>query len=238
MRRPRELSRFRAPWALVAALVAPLAAADGGADPAPAAPPNVVGSAVDPWAELDRDLERPAQRLLRRPEEAAAPAERPLAPRARGWMRTGGALAGVVALILLLAWSLRAALLGNLTIARGRRPGMIEVLSRAALSAKQSVCLVRVGPRLVLVGVSSERLCALDVIADERIVAQLSGEAQRLRPESNGSEFERLLQGESREYERLEETPPEPGGSAARILRVKDQLRDALRRAKSTARGA
>ena len=121
MRRPRELSRFRAPWALVAALVAPLAAADGGADPAPAAPPNVVGSAVDPWAELDRDLERPAQRLLRRPEEAAAPAERPLAPRARGWMRTGGALAGVVAIILLLAWSLRAALLGNLTIARGRR---------------------------------------------------------------------------------------------------------------------
>ena len=70
--------------------------------------------------------------------------------------------------------------------------GVIEVLARHHLSPKQSLCLVRVGRRLVLVGVSPERISAVTEIGDpEEAAAVLSG-IERGRPGSFSSVFAKL----------------------------------------------
>lgn len=127
-----------------------------------------------------------------------------------GWLRTLGSLAAVVGAIVLLAWGYRSVAQGRWSLAaRGRQPGLIEILSRTALSPRQSLCLVRVGPRLVLVGVSPDGLQSLDVIADADLAARLSGQAAQQRPNSRAAEFCRTLERETRPYEEnRQETPP------------------------------
>ena len=133
---------------------------------------------------------------------------RPRSARAgNSWMRTIGAMAGVVGLIVFLAWGYRAVAAGNLgLLKRPRRPGLIEIVSRTPLSPRQALVLVRVGPRMVLVGQSQDRLQTLDVIADADLTAQLAGQAASRTPASSVAEFHQCLEGQEREYEQ----PPPP----------------------------
>jgi len=167
---------------------------------------------------------RAGDRTLRRPN-ADTPPVLTTKRRATGhsWTRTAGALAGVVGLIGLLAWGYRALSQGQLSlVGRGRGQGLIQVISRTPLSARQSLCLVRIGPRLVLIGQSGDALRALDVIDDADLVARLSGWAASQRGNSSRQEFERCLQEQARDYgedrEVLDEwlTPPEQRVSEAR----------------------
>lgn len=132
------------------------------------------------------------------------------------WVKTTGALAAVLGLILLLGWGYRAVALGGpLAIAgRGKRAGLIEIVSRTTLTPKQALCLVRVGPRLVLVGVGGDSLTALHVIEDPELVARLSGEAASLREGSATTNFRRCLELEAREYD---EDESEPAAAAGRV---------------------
>jgi flagellar biogenesis protein FliO len=147
-----------------------------------------------------------ARPLRRDVEPTAAPAtgERAVrSPNATGW-RTAAALGGVVGLILLLAWGYRAVASGGGRFSlsfRARRPGLIEVLSRTAISPRQSLCLVRIGPRLVLLGVSPDAVRALDVIQDADLAAQLVGQATQQRSDSSTAAFARCLEREARAYE-------------------------------------
>lgn len=158
----------------------------------------------DPWSALDDEISRgEEQRVVNRP--AGRSSSRALAARSsspdRSWTRTVGALAAVVGLIALLAWGYRAATLGGVRIGgKPRRPGLIEVLSRTSLSPRQSLCLVRVGPRVILVGQSHDNLSTLDVIDDAGVAAGLAGEAMRDRPDSNVAEFQRCLDREAGNY--------------------------------------
>lgn len=140
-----------------------------------------------------------------------------------GWLRTGLSLAGVVGLIIFLSWASRRT--GAWT--KQRRPGVIEVLSRASLAPRQTLCLVRVGARIVLLGMSRDRLTALDVIDDPEACARLAGEAETRRR----GEFERRLAREETEFEKSgdggeEELAPRP----AQLAGVQDQIQAALRR--------
>jgi len=118
-----------------------------------------------------------------------------------------GALAGVVGLILLLAWGYRAMAGGNLPLlGKARRPGLIDVVSKTPLSARQSLCLVRIGPRLVLIGQGQETLHALDVIDDADLVAKLAGESARKQAHSVQAEFQDCLEREAVGYHEQEET--------------------------------
>ena len=177
---------------------------------AAAAPPTddgAVGAAGtdDPWAVVEPELPaRESPALKRRAERGRSPL---LAGQAEGggltWMRTIGALGGVVALILFMAWGYRALATGRLPLAgRVRHPGLIEVISRAPLSARQSLCLVRVGPRLVLVGQSQDTLRALDVIDDADLAARLAGQAAQKRAGSSLAEFHGCLEREARAYDK------------------------------------
>jgi flagellar biogenesis protein FliO len=117
----------------------------------------------------------------------------------------------VVALIVLLSWGYRV-VAGNARLPRGfrgRTPGLIEILSRTALSPRQSLCLVRVGSRVVLLGVSPETVRTLDVIADPDAAARLAGQATQQQVASATAEFQQCLEREARDYE------PEPAAATA-----------------------
>lgn len=158
----------------------------------------------DPWSGLEPDFSNPENRTLqRRSTENASPV---LAGKGKGtqrhWARTLGALAGVVGLIVFLAWGYRAMTGGHVSLlGKVKRPGLIEVISKTSLSARQTLCLVRIGPRLVLIGQTHDSLRALDVIDDPDLVAQLAGEAARKRPDSSQKEFQACLERQARGYQ-------------------------------------
>lgn len=190
-------------------------------------------SAADPWASADI-APRMESRPLVRGRPAALETGRDSTPAGSGsWARTTLALGGVVGLILLLAWGYRqvAAHGGRLGFTgRGRHAGLIEVISRTALSPRQAVCLVRVGPRLVLLGVSPDAIRTLDVIQDPELVAALAGQALRGRAESETAAFASCLEREARGYRRESAPAEPPAPDARRLAALKEQLAGTLAR--------
>ncbi len=143
-----------------------------------------------------------------------------------GWVRSTLALVAVVALIGLLAWGYRT-VTGNasLPLGRPRRPGVLEVIARATLGPRQSLCLVRCGPRMVLVGLSGDQVSALDVISDPNLVADLAGE--QLRSAAGADPFDALLGSEARAYDEpdIDETAgPEEGALRATKRRLTETI--------------
>lgn len=167
---------------------------------APLAPAQSVTAAsqpsiVDPWKALEpQNVE---ERVISRGGRASSETTKAGATAVASgptWTRTLMSLAAVVALIVLLAWGYRRVAGGNLgPLLSQRRPGMIQVVSRCPVSPRQSLCLVRVGPRLVLVGISPDQMNALDVIADADLTAQLAGAAHATTRDSAAREFDDSL---------------------------------------------
>ncbi len=114
------------------------------------------------------------------------------------WYRTGlGALVVVLGLIGLLYVFLRR----FVPAARAPVESSIRVVGRAALGPRQSLALVRVGRRLVLLGVSSDRVDRVCEITDSDEVAELM--IQSGAPSGSGpSLFANWLHHESRDYGR------------------------------------
>ena len=155
------------------------------------------------------------------------------------WFRTTASLGGVVALIVLLAWGYRTVAKngGRLRLPlRGRQPSLIEVVGRTSLSPRQSLCLVRIGPRLVLLGLTNDAVRALDVIDDAALTAQLMGQATQSRPDSHTASFNRCLEHAADEYGPEDGqpdetvTPPED-----RIIAIKEQLASTIQRLRAKA---
>ncbi len=222
--------------ATAAATEAARAASEPPRQPAPAfaASATAASPATDPWEAIAPDRDRV---LIRRstPRHAAdaAPARPTAAP---GWLRTAGSLAAVVALIMLLAWGYRAVTGGSLSLgSRGRIAGLIDVVSRTALSPRQTLVLVRVGPRMVLLGVSPERIDTLETIADEALVARLAGAAARERPDSISAEFRQALHDQQQRFE-AEAPPAHDGAADATRDDLTERLARALRRVRRSAR--
>jgi flagellar biogenesis protein FliO len=76
----------------------------------------------------------------------------------------------------------------------------LELVSRLALSPKQSVCLIRLGRQLVLTGVTSEQITSLAVVDDAETVAEMLATAGRRGAEKPGGRFGRLFAGYSSGY--------------------------------------
>ncbi|MBN2130429.1 MAG: flagellar biosynthetic protein FliO [Sedimentisphaerales bacterium] len=109
---------------------------------------------------------------------------------------TGGALALVVGLILVLAWAVRRA------APRGSLPlptDVVEVLGRAPLGHRQQVSLLRCGNKLLLVSVTSDGAETLTEITDPAEVDRLAGLCQQARPGSATAAFRNVLQQFGRE---------------------------------------
>jgi flagellar biogenesis protein FliO len=182
--------------------------------------------------------ERESPALQRRDDPPASPVVAGRSAQSSYSMaRTLGALAGVVGLIVLLAWGYRAMTGGRLNLlSKPRRPGLIELVSKTSLSARQSLCLVRVGPRLVLIGQSPENLRTLDVIDDADLAARLIGEAAGQRAGSSQAEFQDCLEREAMGYRHdtiaVNETIPPEG---RRLADVQQGLTDTIQRIRRVA---
>jgi flagellar biosynthetic protein FliO len=151
------------------------------------------------------------------------------------WMRSTLSLTGVVALILVLAYVSKKFNFAS----RGRRVGMIQVLSRVNLSSRQSLCLVRYGPRAVLLGITNDRINALDVVSDPELTADLAGDALRGASERATDEFRRRLTAESSAYSESEEGDDADvaRGGIPQLQALKSKLAGTIRRIRSARAG-
>jgi flagellar biogenesis protein FliO len=203
-------------------------------------PAVVAPAAEDPWSSPEIAAPRMDARPLARARETknkagvgASPS-----PSQNSWLRTTAALGGVVALIILLGWGYRvmAGHGGRLNLAaRGKHPSLIEVIARTALSPRQSLCLVRLGPRLVLLGLTSDAVRTLDVIQDADLTAQLLGQAAQRRSDSSTAEFAHCLEREAQSYDAQPEAKTAPTADSQRLTGVKQRLAETLQRLRATA---
>jgi flagellar biosynthetic protein FliO len=105
------------------------------------------------------------------------------------WWRTLGALTLVIGLILGMRWVLRRT--SRMRSSSGSSQ-VIEVLSRTSISPRQSLLLVRVGQRMLVVG-AGETLTTLAEIDDPTQVAELLGSVEQARASSLTNTFARAL---------------------------------------------
>ncbi|MFW6155204.1 MAG: FliO/MopB family protein [Planctomycetota bacterium] len=166
---------------------------DEGPTTVPAAPASEATSAeASPAPVLDTPTTRPvrspaASRPVRPPSKASQVAGgATMTAGGGGWWQTLGALALVVVLIFL-ARHILARFAGGRT--GGKATGVVEVLSRTAVGSRQSVMLLRVGPRVLVVGAGGETMNTLTEIDDPEQVSQLLGAVERARAGSLSGAF-------------------------------------------------
>lgn len=189
----------------------------------------------DPWfaAGLTGPVseERPLQRSAPRedaPSEVKGDVRSNAIP---GWLRTTLSLTAVVTLIVVLGFFSRRFPF----IHRGKGRSVIEVISRTSLSAKQTLCLVRIGPRMVLIGAAGDRLTRLDVIDDPELTAELAGMAQQTTGRSSTRAFSERLDDEAVAYAigDGDERDADEQVSGPRLLDIKRKLAGTIRRLKA-----
>lgn len=146
-------------------------------------------------------------------------------------------LAFVLIVIGVLAWAARRMFP---RMGRAGGDGAITVLSRCVLSPKQSLCLVRLGRRIVLLGMTPDRINTLAEITDADEAALLIAAASSHRAESFRSALIGMMSayrpGELNESGR-EEPDQEPGrneswvnGSLPSVSALADRVRSMARR--------
>ncbi len=74
--------------------------------------------------------------------------------------------------------------------------GALQVLARQPLNGKQSLCLVRIGKRLVLMGVTPEHISTLTEITDREESAEIMAAIESSRPSSFAKTFGNLTDAE------------------------------------------
>jgi flagellar biogenesis protein FliO len=200
--------------------------------PAQRADAALPAAATRPAAEVaDAPTSRPAAAehapptLLRRgtaiPRESAAPAS--------PWYRSSlVALAAIIGLIVLVSYAVRRYMPG----VRALGGSAVRVLQRTPLSSKQSLALVQIGQRLVLIGITPERISSLAVIEDAEECARLRARAGTARV-AGDADFGAAL---SREADKFERAPVEAGlpraESTRRLQDTQGQLEGMLQKLK------
>lgn len=170
----------------------------------PSAPTELVAGPAPAPSRTDYLQRRTGESRL--PRDSTRLERSTFSPEAVPWYRSGlGSLGIVLAIILIVVWAVRRCM-PNL---RGGGISALRVVGRVGLSPKHSVALISVGRRVVLVGMSGDRLTRICEVTDPEEVAELVPTAGASR--SGTREFETLLAREVDEYGKgpqLAETPP------------------------------
>ncbi len=194
--------------------------------PTPASRPSAVSSTTD-----ERLIGRSATDTQRLGE--AAPATD-----GGGWWQTLGALALVVVLIFL-ARHILARFAGGR--AAGGASGVVEVLSRTPVGSRQSVMLLRVGGRVLVVGAGGETMNTLTEIDDPEQVSQLLGAVERARAGSLSGAFAGALHGQQAAWadDGTEDDLPTAGRptTSSPVRGAVDQMKTVLGRLRGGRRG-
>ena len=112
--------------------------------------------------------------------------------------RTAFVLAGVLALIVLIAWLFKRYIFSS---RRGGSQASLKILVRSSISPRQSLCLVKLGNRLLLVGLSPGHMTTLHAIEDPDEIAMILGSLENRNPASISNTFNRIVSKEAQEYD-------------------------------------
>ncbi len=186
-------------------------------------------------ADREPDANGPAERFKRASDDRRLARRRgvagvrttPAAGEPAPWYRSA---MGSLALVLVLVGIAYAVVKRFVPAARAAEGDLVCVVARAALSPKQSVALVRLGRRFVMIGVSPDRLDTLCEIHDGGEVAEL---AARLGPVNGktGGGFDKMLLRHARELREVEgEAEEESPSPKRRIASAREPLTDLLNR--------
>ena len=118
-------------------------------------------------------------------------------------------LLAVLVLIVLCAWLFRRFSPGS---RRGKTSSAVEIIARSTISPKQSVCLVKLGRRLLLVGLSPNHMANLSAVDDPEEIAFIMGDLEKQLPNSISKTFDRLFRRETQQYD----YPPDQIGQTPR----------------------
>jgi len=110
---------------------------------------------------------------------------------------------------------------------------LIRVMSRHYLSPKQSICLIRIGSRVLAVGVTPDRISPLCQIDDGVGASRLVGAAESGRADSMSGRFQAFLSGASSEFDAPDERRQPPGANRGRR-----DAQTAVRKLRESLRGA
>ncbi|MCG3137982.1 MAG: hypothetical protein HJJLKODD_01838 [Phycisphaerae bacterium] len=185
---------------------------------------NETEPAAAPADPATTDTATSASPIIRpgsKPKSSATPAEGGVDLN-RGWL----ALAGVLGIIGLVTWALRrwgpAARLGG--------ESAIKIIGRTYLAPKQSLTLVRLGRRVLLLGATSEQITCLSHIENDDEVAELLAANKSIK-KAPRQEFDGLL---VKEFAQYEEPAAEPqvtdAGQAVDYLATREDLRELVRK--------
>jgi len=152
--------------------------------------PDAVGAPAVPVVESQVVKKR---RTQTRPSDGGSTS----LPSPASMWRTVGALLIVLAVIIGATYLFRRLTLGRQI---GGRSQGIELLARSSVNPKQSLCLVKLGRRLLLVGLSPNHMAALETIEDPDEVAQVMGQLEASQSHSVSNSFARLFQREGQSY--------------------------------------
>ncbi len=108
------------------------------------------------------------------------------------------ALSVVLVLIVAVSYIFRRYLVG---MRQGSGGGVIEILAHSALTPKQSLSLVKLGDRILLLGISPGHIARLDVIDNPDEVAIILGRIEENSAQSISGTFKKLFHRESLNYE-------------------------------------
>lgn len=193
--------------------------------------PTRILSADDEAGEAKQDAESIGPREVatsKAPAGESPVISRPVAPAGRRVDRTHSASTTADGPALLqMMWPLFVVLgvVGGLTYAvrrwmprsmRTSGAGALQVLARQPLTGKQSLCLVRIGKRLVLMGVTPERISTLTEITDREETAEIVAAIESSRPTSFAQTFGHLTDAE------LKAADEEESGAADNAEAVND----------------
>ena len=126
--------------------------------------------------------------------------------------RAGIALVVVLVLIGGVALLVRRFSAGARVLGRG---GCMQIVLRTSISPKQSLCLAKLGDRLLLLGLSPNHIASLDTIDDPEDVARILGQIESGRSNSISKTFAGIVNHESATYDDEVTVPEELGDSAA-----------------------
>ncbi len=118
-----------------------------------------------------------------------------------GWSDMLWPLGVVLALVGGVAWAARRWMPRSLGMSGGQS---LRIVARQALSTRQSICLVKFGRRLVLVGVTPERISPLSEISDASEAAELTALIESGRPGSFASLFSGVSEANAQEVQSVE----------------------------------
>jgi len=127
----------------------------------------------------------------------------------------------------LLFWALRKYLPGMRRLTGSQA---VEVLARTYVAPRQSIAVVKVGRRILIVGQSSDALSPLGSVSDPEEVSELVGLCASAAPRSASASFRKIFQRMDKEYDAADEGGPSDDDDLRRARSELDELTEKVRR--------